>query len=96
MLSFLELAISPLGQFKVFSECISLMLLEALKRNYYTFSNILQCCLLYKKKKSDEYVPALSPFVQAGWELLILTVETQSTQSHATLLLNSIILFKHH
>ena len=50
MLSFLELAISPLGQFKVFSEYISFMLLEALKRNYYTSPNILQCRVLYKKR----------------------------------------------
>lgn len=50
MLSFLELAINPLGQFKVFSEYISFVLLEALKRNYYTSSNILQCCVLYKKR----------------------------------------------
>lgn len=43
MLSFLELAISPLGQFKVFSSYISFVPTEALKRNYYTSSNILLC-----------------------------------------------------
>lgn len=50
MLTFLELAISWVDQFKVFSEYISLMLFEALKRNYYTSSNIFQCCVLYKKR----------------------------------------------
>lgn len=50
MLSFLELAISLPGQFEVFSEYISFVLLEALKRNYYTSSNILQCRVLYKKR----------------------------------------------
>lgn len=50
MLTFLELAISWVGQFKVFSEYISLMLLEALKRNYYISSNIFQRRVLYKKR----------------------------------------------
>lgn len=50
MLSFLELAIGPLGQFKVFSVCISFVLLEALKRNYYTSSNIQQCHVSYKRR----------------------------------------------
>lgn len=50
MLSFLELAISWVGQFKVFCEYIFFMLLEALKRNYYTSSNIFQCRALYKKR----------------------------------------------
>ena len=54
MLSFLELAISPLGQFKVFSEYISFVLLEALKRNYCTSSNILQCRVLYKKRNQRD------------------------------------------
>lgn len=49
-LSFLELAISLPGQFEVFSEYISFVLLEALKRNYCTSSNILQCRVLYTKR----------------------------------------------
>lgn len=50
MLSFLELAVSPLGQFKGFNEYISFILLEALKRNYYASSNILQRHVLYKER----------------------------------------------
>lgn len=50
MLSFLELAVSPLGQFKVFKEYISFILPEALKRNYHASSSILQCHVLYKKR----------------------------------------------
>lgn len=77
MLSFLELTVRPLGQFKVFRECISFMLLEALKRNRYTPSNILQCHVLYikkkKKKKSGGHISGLSSLVRV---LLILSVGT--------------------
>lgn len=79
MLSFLELTVSPLGQFKVFRECISFMLLEALKRNHYTPSNILQCHVLNikkkerKKKKSGGHISGLSPLVRV---LLILSAGT--------------------
>lgn len=67
MLSFLELAVSPQGQFKVFSEHISFVLTRPWRGTTIllpTFCSVV----LYKKKKSDGHIPEPSAFVQPGQE----------------------------